>query len=240
MANSFYQPGSQRAARVQDLFARVARRYDLLNDLQSFGLHRRWKRLLVRLAQPRPGERALDLCCGTGDITFAFANLNLHTVGLDFSAPMLARATGRAGSPLPAPLSAPHFIRADAEHLPFDDNSFDIVSVGYGLRNLVNWEAGLREMQRVAKPGGRILVLEFGKPENPIWRALYFGHLKFVAPVLGRIFCGSGTAYAYIHESLTHYPGQQIVATKMRELGLRETCVTNLLGGAMSINYAAK
>jgi demethylmenaquinone methyltransferase/2-methoxy-6-polyprenyl-1,4-benzoquinol methylase len=248
MANLFYSPGSQRAARVQDLFARVASRYDLLNDLQSFGFHRRWKRLVVQMAQPRPGERALDLCCGTGDISFAFAHAGLPTVGLDFSEPMLEHATLRAqakpytGSAgvSPAKGSVLHFFRGDAQHLPFAENSFDIVSIGYGLRNLANWETGLREMQRVAKPGGRLLILEFGKPENPLWRALYFAYLKYFVPLLGRAFCGSGTAYAYIFESLTHYRGQTAIATKMRELGLRQVRILNLLGGAMSINYGQK
>ena len=255
MATSFYAPGSQRAARVQDLFARVAARYDLLNDLQSFGFHRRWKRLVVQMAQFRPGHRALDLCCGTGDISFAFAHSELQTVGLDFSPAMLERARlraqahpGSAGVSPARPQSGSagvspatlQFIRGDAQHLPFAENSFDIVTIGYGLRNLASWETGLREMQRVAKPGGRLLVLEFGKPENPLWRILYFAYLKFIVPALGRVFCGSGTAYAYIFESLTHYPGQQAIAAKMRELGLHQVRVINFLGGAMSINYAEK
>jgi demethylmenaquinone methyltransferase/2-methoxy-6-polyprenyl-1,4-benzoquinol methylase len=241
MPNSFYAPGSQRAARVQDLFARVASRYDLLNDLQSFGLHRRWKRLVVQMASPRPGERALDLCCGTGDIGFTLASSQLQVVGLDFSEAMLERAGARLPPAAPPHnLTTPQFLRADAQRLPFQENAFDIVTVGYGLRNLVNWETGLREMQRVAKPGGRLLVLEFGKPENSLWRSLYFAYLKLIVPLLGRAFCGDASAYAYILESLTHYPGQQVVAAKMRELGLRQVRVVNLLAGAMSINCAEK
>jgi len=259
MANQFYAPGNQRAARVQDLFARVAAHYDLLNDLQSFGFHRRWKQLVARMAQPAPGSRALDLCCGTGDISFAFAQAELQTIGLDFSEAMLAHAALRAqrmrsslpgrsvlsGGPPSAAAPAtkllvPQFIRGDAQRLPFAENSFEVVSVGYGLRNLANWENGLREMQRVAKPGGRLLILEFGKPQNRLWRAIYFAYLKYFVPVLGRVFCGSGSAYAYIFESLTHYPAQQVIGAKMRELGLREVRVINLLGGAMSINYAEK
>jgi len=242
MAKSFYAPGNQRAARVQDLFARVAPHYDLLNDLQSFGFHRYWKRLVVRMARPRPNERALDLCCGTGDISFALTVFEAQVVGLDFSGAMLERAQARA-QPLVSSVPArrlPQFVRADAQHLPFDDNSFDIVTVGYGLRNLSSWENGLREMQRVAKPGGRLLVLEFGKPENPFWRALYLGYLRFFVPLLGRIFCGDTSAYAYILESLTHYRGQQAVAAKMRDLGLRQVRLVNLIGGAMSINYGEK
>ncbi len=254
MADSFFDPGEQRAAKVRELFSRIAPRYDLINDLQSFGLHRRWKRRVVRLALPAPGQRALDLCCGTGDLALGLARGGAQVVALDFSAPMLAAAQqrtartrgGEPGPPAQAShltrqgSSPPQFVRADAERLPFTDNSFDIVTVGYGLRNLLSWEAGLGEMQRVTKPGGRLVVLDFGKPDNALWRSLYFGYLKLWVPWLGRIFCGSAGAYAYILESLKHYPAQQAVAAKMRELGLASVQVVSLLGGAMSINYGEK
>ena len=235
MANQFYEPGNQRAAKVNQLFARIAGRYDLINDLQSLGLHRRWKRLVIRKAEVRAGERALDLCCGTGDLAFGLARAGAQATGLDFTAPMLevARAKKRLGT-------NPEFISADATKIPFPDASFDIVTVGYGLRNLTSWETGLSEMVRVARPGGRLLVLDFGKPNNRVWRAVYFGYLKLFVPILGKIFCGDATAYAYILESLKHYPAQQGVAAKMREMGLVEVKVTDLLGGVMSIHYAEK
>ena len=242
MANIFYNPGSGRAARVNDLFAGIAPRYDLINDLQSFGLHQLWKRRLVRLANSKAGERALDLCCGTGDIALALARRGAEAVGLDFSAPMLAIArqkqSERSGDFRER--SNPRFIQGDAQQIPFPDNSFEIVTIGYGLRNLASLETGLREMQRVARPGGRLLVLDFGKPENALWRSIYFGYLKFFVPALGRIFCGSFAAYAYILESLKHYPAQRGVAGKMRELDLKNIRVINFLGGVMSINCAEK
>ncbi len=108
------------------------------------------------------------------------------------------------------------------------------------MRNLANWEAGLGEMQRVARPGGRLVVLDFGKPDNLLWRGLYFGYLKLFVPVLGRLFCGSASAYAYILESLKHYPAQQGVAAAMRSLGLANVKVVSLLGGIMSIHYGEK
>jgi demethylmenaquinone methyltransferase/2-methoxy-6-polyprenyl-1,4-benzoquinol methylase len=247
MSVTFYEPGPQRAPRVEALFGKIARRYDLLNDLQSFGLHRSWKKRVVRLARPQAGLRALDICCGTGDLAFESARQGLHVTGLDFTKEMLTVAAARQAKAKIAESAVGStksqtccFVRADAQQLPFQDDSFDIVTVGYGLRNLADWELGLREMQRVAKPGGRLVVLEFGKPQNPILRGLYFAYLKTFVPVLGRVFCGDAAAYAYILESLKHYAAQQAVALKMQELGLVETRVINLLGGLMSINFAVK
>ncbi|HOX55854.1 MAG TPA: class I SAM-dependent methyltransferase [Candidatus Paceibacterota bacterium] len=254
MASTFFDPGDQRVARVHALFSRIAPRYDLINDLQSFGLHRLWKRRVVRLARPEAGQRALDLCCGTGDLALALTRRGARVTGLDFSARMLAVAESRAARIRPREPSAPphaprtmhraptlpRFVRADAQRLPFADGSFDIVTVGYGLRNLADWEIGLAEMQRVARPSGRLLVLDFGKPDNALWRGLYFSYLKLFVPVLGRIFCGSADAYAYILESLKAYPAQHGVAAAMRRLGLTRVNVVNLLGGVMSIHYAEK
>lgn len=240
MSNAFYAPGAERAARVNDLFAAIAGRYDLLNDLQSFGLHRRWKRRVVELAAVKPGDRALDLCCGTGDLALALAERGADVVGLDFSGAMLAIAEKRRRNNPESPAPNPKFIQGDAEHIPFPDGLFDIVTVGYGLRNLTNWEAGLAEMCRVAKPGARLVVLDFGKPPNAAWRAVYFAHLKITVPLLGWMFCGNAQAYAYILESLKHYPAQAGVAAKMREGKLAQVRVLNLLGGAMAINCGEK
>ncbi len=248
MSNAFYVPGEQRAAKVNDLFARIARRYDLINDLQSFGLHRLWKRRVARLAKINPGDRALDLCCGTGDISFALARNGAETTGLDFSPQMLevAKARNQKKNPtvdrrlLTSDFRPPVFIQGDAQQIPFPENSFDIVTVGYGLRNLTSWERGLEEMFRVARPGARLIVLDFGKPSNSLWRALYFAHLKCSVPLIGLLFCGNAQAYAYILESLKNYPAQLAVAEKMRGLKLANVRVINLLGGAMAINYAEK
>ncbi len=236
MANPFYQTGEQRAGKVRDLFGTIARRYDLINDLQSLGLHRAWKRRLVGLARLRTSDQALDLCCGTGDVAFALAQTGAEVTGLDFSPAMLdvarARAERQAGRVT--------FVQGDALRLPFADNAFDAVTISYGLRNLADFEAGLAEMQRVAKPGGRLLVLDFGRPANPVWRGLYFAYLRLAVPVFGRLFAGSADAYAYILESLRHYPGQQGVAELMRRQGLAKVAVHDLLGGAMGIDSAEK
>jgi len=244
VSNVFYAPGEARAAKVNDLFARIARRYDLINDLQSFGLHRNWKRRVAELARVSPGDRALDLCCGTGDIAFALAHRGAETTGLDFSRQMLRVAENRcrksAVSSQDKNRRQPQFIQGDAQQLPFAENTFDIVTVGYGLRNRASWQRGLEEMHRVARPGARLVVLDFGRPANAVWRAVYFTHLKMSVPLIGLLFCGSASAYAYILESLKHYPAQLAVAEQMRQLQLADVRVLNLLGGAMAINHGEK
>jgi demethylmenaquinone methyltransferase/2-methoxy-6-polyprenyl-1,4-benzoquinol methylase len=243
MANEFYSPGEQRATKVNELFAKIAPRYDLINDIQSLGLHRRWKRRLIRLARVRPGERALDLCCGTGDLAFALAEAGARVVGLDFSEEMLRVAARKSqGLSKPTQTVRPEieFIRGDAQQVPFPENTFDIITIGYGLRNLADLNAGIREMLRVSKPGGRLLALEFGKPENSIWRAIYFSYLRAFLPVFGKVFCGNAAAYAYILESLKHYPAQGGVSIIMQTCGWQNVRVINLLGGVMSIHSAEK
>ncbi len=241
MANEYYAPGKARAEKVQDLFARIAPRYDLINDLQSFGLHRLWKRRLVRLANITPGANALDLCCGTGDIAFALAAKGAETVGLDFSREMLAIAEARRSSKSPGdPQSQVRFMQGDAQRLPFGASHFHAATIGYGLRNLTDWRTGLSEMHRVVRPGGRVLVLDFGKPDNRLWRAIYYGYLRFFVPVLGLAVARNAKAYAYILESLHHYPAQHGVESLMQELGMKDVHIHNFLGGAMTINVGVK
>jgi demethylmenaquinone methyltransferase/2-methoxy-6-polyprenyl-1,4-benzoquinol methylase len=239
MPNTYYEPGAERANKVNQLFTRIAGRYDLINDLQSFGLHRYWKKRVVKEARPRTGERALDLCCGTGDIALELARNGADVTGLDFSEGMLKVARERQSKAGTCSMRT-QFVSGDAQNVPFPDGTFDIITIGYGLRNLASWEAGLREMQRVAKPGGRLVILEFGKPGNRVWRGVYETYLKIFSPALGLLFCGDPAAYSYILESLKHYPAQRVVGEKMRELGLKNVRVINLLDGAMSINYGEK
>lgn len=231
MESKFYQPGQARAEKVQHLFATIARRYDRLNDLMSLGLHRRWKNRLVELAgQP---ATVLDLCCGTGDIALRFQAREV--VGADFTQEMLQIGQARAKQ-----RRTVCWVRADALRLPFPDAHFDVVTVGYGLRNLADLECGLREIQRVLKPGGRFLTLDFGKPPNRFLRRLYFVWLRTTVPVLGRVFCGDWEAYAYILASLEAYPAQRGVRELMDRLGFVKTGFEEFWAGAMSINYGQK
>ena len=230
MHKTYYQPGEHRVTEVRKLFGAIAPRYDLVNDLQSFGLHRRWKRQLIDLAASKQGDRALDICCGTGDIAAGLAARGATVCGLDFTAQMLAIAARK--------WNAPTWVQGDAQEIPFGDGSFDIVTVGYGLRNLADWQRGISEMRRVAKRGGRLLILDFGKPQNPLWRRMYFAYLRIGVPVYGACFAGNGAAYTYILESLKHYPAQEGIAAELQKIGCSEVRTINLLGGIMSIHFA--
>ena len=228
MQSKFYQADEHRAEKVRELFTTIARRYDLLNDIMSLGLHRRWKRRLVKLAG-EPHD-VLDLCCGTGDIALRFQT---RVVGVDFTEEMLRVAAARGHKEV-------SWIRADALRLPFMDNSFDAVSVGYGLRNLADIEQGVREILRVLRPGGKFVTLDFGKPESPMFRALYFGYLRIALPILGRLFCGDPDTHGYILTSLQNYPAQRGIKQLMEAQGWRDCGFEEFWAGSMAINYGSK
>jgi demethylmenaquinone methyltransferase/2-methoxy-6-polyprenyl-1,4-benzoquinol methylase len=227
--SKFYQPDGTRAEKVRELFATIARRYDVLNDIMSAGLHRRWKRRLVALAgAPRD---VLDLCCGTGDIAQMFPP-QANVVGADFTAEMLRVAAARR--------QRARWVQADALRLPFAGEAFDAVSIGYGLRNLADIDQGLREAWRVLRPGGRLVTLDFGKPESPAWRAVYFAYLRTALPVLGRVFCGDADTHGYILASLQDYPAQRGIKGMMEACGYCDCGFEEFAGGAMAINFGSR
>lgn len=234
MSSKYYVEGRERAGRVADLFAAIAPRYDLINDLQSLGLHRWWKQRMIRESGAGPGKQILDVCCGTGDVALALEATGAEVTGLDFSEGMLAvarkKGTGRGV----------RFLQGDALSMPFADASFDVVTVAYGVRNLSDVPGGLRELLRVLRPGGRLVILEFGKPANAAWRGFYFFYLRRVVPVFGRLFCGDADTHGYILDSLERYPAQRGVDELLRGLGCAPTRVIDLVGGAMSLNVATK
>jgi demethylmenaquinone methyltransferase / 2-methoxy-6-polyprenyl-1,4-benzoquinol methylase len=233
MSSGYYVSGPKRSERVRILFGRIAGRYDLINDIQSLGLHRFWKRTLIEAARPRPSDTALDVCCGTGDIALGLSRRVERVVGCDFSLEMLARARARGSQRV-------SWIVGDALHLPFSENLFDVVTIGYGLRNLSDFSQGLGELVRVLKPGGRLLILDFGKPANPLLRAVYFTYLRLIVPVYGLLLCGDSAAYNYILESLREYPAQSGVTHLLERAGCKQIQVRNFLGGAMSVHIARK
>jgi demethylmenaquinone methyltransferase/2-methoxy-6-polyprenyl-1,4-benzoquinol methylase len=225
-------------ARVGRVFERVAPRYDLMNDLMSFGLHRLWKAFAVAVARVRPGERVLDVASGSGDLARALARragAKGEVWMSDINRAMLARGRDRlldAGCLLPA-------VQCDAERLPFPGAYFDCVSVAFGLRNMTHKDAALAEMARVLRPGGRLLVLEFSRVWKPLERpyALYsFG----VLPWLGERVAGEGAAYRYLAESIRMHPDQATLAAMMERAGLSPVEVFNLSAGVAAVHRGVK
>jgi demethylmenaquinone methyltransferase/2-methoxy-6-polyprenyl-1,4-benzoquinol methylase len=233
--NKYLSYDQDRAPKVREMFSRLAQRYDLVNDVMSFGLHRIWKREAVRLALDGRNRPALvlDLCCGTGDMSFLAESLGAHrVVGADFTLPMLAVARRRARSER----HRPRFAAADALRLPFRDGVFDAVTVGYGLRNIADPQTALSEMRRVLAPGGRVVVLDFGKPDNPLADALYRGYLRTMMTAVGWIFHGDPETYLYIPASLERYPAQRGVEEMMKNAGFANVRYENRLLGTMGLN----
>jgi demethylmenaquinone methyltransferase/2-methoxy-6-polyprenyl-1,4-benzoquinol methylase len=235
VTNKYLSYDTERAPHVRALFSRIAGRYDLVNDVMSFGLHRRWKRQTVELALKGSSSkpRVLDLCCGSGDLAFLAENRGAGAiVGADFTLPMLAVAQRRR-------IQGKHrcaFLQGDALRLPFADGSFDVVTVGYGLRNIADIPAALAEMRRVLAPGGRAVILDFGKPSSPVAGALYGAFLHTMMPAVGWLFHGDPDTYLYIPESLKKFPAQRGVETLMREAGFSNARYENRLLGTMGIN----
>jgi demethylmenaquinone methyltransferase/2-methoxy-6-polyprenyl-1,4-benzoquinol methylase len=221
----------EKAARVRAMFDEIAPRYDLLNHLLSMNVDKRWRARVVRELDPvlsRPGAMALDLCCGTGDLALALraAFPGARVVGLDFSIQMLVRAAdkSREGRALP-------FVQGDASSVPFCDASFDSVTIAFGLRNLSSVEAGLAEMRRLLKPGGRAVVLEFSRPVVPVFRQAFNFYFAHVLPRIGGAVSGSSGAYSYLPASVKAFPDQRRLAAMMETAGFRIVRYTNLTGG---------
>jgi demethylmenaquinone methyltransferase / 2-methoxy-6-polyprenyl-1,4-benzoquinol methylase len=228
-------PEEEKAKRVGEVFDSVADRYDLMNDLMSFGLHRLWKAFTVSVARIRPGERVLDVASGSGDLARAFAARGAEVWMSDINAPMLARGRDRmldAGRMAPA-------VRCDAERLPFGDARFDCVSVGFGLRNMTRKDAALAEMARVLKPGGRLLVLEFSRVWKPLQKPydLYSFH---VLPWLGKRVAGDAGSYRYLAESIRMHPDQAALAAMLERAGLERVEYFNLAAGAVAVHRGYK
>ena len=225
----------EKAKRVEQVFDRVSARYDLMNDLMSFGLHRLWKAFAVSVARIRPGERVLDVASGSGDLARAFAARGAQVCMSDINGSMLARGRDRlldAGRMTPA-------VQCDAERLPFGGESFDSVSVGFGLRNMTHQDAALAEMARVLKPGGRLLVLEFSQVWKPLQKPydLYSFH---VLPWLGGKVAGDAAPYRYLAESIRMHPGQRELAAMLEQAGLERVEYFNLAAGAVAVHRGYK
>jgi demethylmenaquinone methyltransferase/2-methoxy-6-polyprenyl-1,4-benzoquinol methylase len=227
-----------KAQRVRGVFDSVAPRYDLMNDLMSLGLHRAWKAYTVLVANPRPGQQVLDIAGGTGDLAQAFAKKVGPTgrvVHTDINEAMLRTGRDRlfdAGVALPA-------VVCDAEKLPFPEQSFDLVSVAFGLRNMTHKAAALAEMHRVLKPGGKLLVLEFSKIAKPLTK-VYDWYSFQVLPRLGRMVAGDEASYRYLAESIRMHPGQDELKALMKNGGFGHVDYHNLTGGVVALHVGIR
>ena len=223
--------------KVDALFSTIAMRYDLVNDIQSAGLHRLWKRKMARLVALGESEQALDVCCGTGDLIVRLAKGGGRVGGVDMNGAMLNVARRRLAK---RNIAQSRLYQADALQLPFGDGQFDVVTIAYGLRNLADYKTGLQEIFRVLKPGGRLAILDFGKPPNRFVRGLFYQYLRWALPVFGWLFCGSASAYAYILDSLEKYPAQSGVKDMLDEIGFSSVNVANIMLGTMSLHIARR
>ena len=235
LAESLSTPEAKRR-HVRRLFATIADRYDLITVVLSYGRDRAWKRRLVSMSGAGRATTALDLACGTGDIAFAVAERGARVVGLDVTLRMieLARAKRAESSHSPA------FLVGDMMALPFPDNAFDLITTGYGIRNVPRIEPALAEIGRVLRPGGVLLSLDFNRPSNAAMRAIYLGYLTVVGSVVGWVLHRDPDTYRYIPESIRRYPGAGGVAAMLAREGFDECRVIPLLGGLMAINTARR
>ena len=232
LSDSFLSPEIRRLY-VRRLFATIADRYDLITRVLSYGRDRSWKRRLVEMSAARRGTQALDLACGTGDIAYALARRGARVVGLDVTPRMVEIARAKAGMPVT-------FIVGDMMALPFADGAFDLVTTGYGIRNVPDIAPAIAEICRVLKPGGLLLSLDFDRPAHAVVRAVYLGYLTAVGSALGWVLHRDPDTYRYIPESIKRYAGSHGVARLLEAAGFTDSRVVPLLGGLMAINVARR
>ena len=237
--DAFQTPQSKRRY-VRQLFATIADRYDLITRVLSYGQDARWKATLVSMAEVRAGERALDLACGTGDIAFAVAARGARAVGLDITHRMLQLAHLRADSAKASSSQAIPFITGDMTNLPFRSAVFDLVTTGYGLRNVPELDTAIDEIARVLRPGGRLLSLDFNRPESAVIRAGYLAYLTGVGATLGWLLHRDPDTYRYIPASIRRYPGARGVADRMASRGFSRVRIVPLFFGLMTLHVAER
>ena len=222
-------------AYVRRLFSVIAHRYDLITVLLSYGQDRRWKRRLVAMADTGAGTNALDLACGTGDIAFALAARGARVTGLDITHAMLTLARAKPDAEARAA-----FVAGDMMALPFADAQFDLVTTGYGIRNVPGIATAVSEVARVLRPGGTFLSLDFNRPANRVVRAAYLAYLTVVGSLLGIVLHRDPDTYRYIPESIRRYPGAAAVANLIRSSGFSRCEWHPVLGGLMALHRARK
>ncbi|MFA7387980.1 MAG: bifunctional demethylmenaquinone methyltransferase/2-methoxy-6-polyprenyl-1,4-benzoquinol methylase UbiE [Thiohalobacteraceae bacterium] len=230
-----------KARRVGAVFDSVANKYDVMNDVMSFGIHRLWKRYAIELSGVRKGQRVLDLAGGTGDLAARLSRLAGPTgevVLADINASMLAE--GRARLLDKGIAGNLRFVQANAERLPFPDNHFDCITIAFGLRNVTDKDAALRSMYRVLKPGGRLLVLEFSKPMLPGLGPLYDAYSFKLLPFMGKLIANDAESYRYLAESIRMHPDQDSLRAMMESAGFEDCSYHNLSGGIVALHRGYK
>jgi len=227
-----------KAEDVQNMFDRIARRYDLMNTVMTMGIDRRWRNAAIRAAKVDPSTRALDVCCGTGDITFLLAEAGAeHVTGLDFSSGMLGQARKRQSSHRdPASAKRIEFIQGDALALPFDDDTFDVVTVSFGVRNVEDLALAYREFARVARPGARIVCLEITRPKTRVANWFYDIWFDRIVPVLGGIVSRDKAAYTYLPESTKAFPRPPQHAEVIEAAGITNVTWKRFGGGIVALH----
>lgn len=233
-------PGRPTTERVFGIFSRIADRYDVFNAMASLGIDRTWRRRLVKAAALTSQSRVLDLCSGTGDVAFALAEQGrpAEVIATDFVPEMLAVAEKKAAErKLATPIC---FSVADAQSLPFADESFDVVTVAFGVRNLPHRELNFAEVLRVLKPGGRYVILEFSRPPFPPWRGVYHVYLRHAIPAIGGVLTGDRAGFVYLNDSIRQFPAQAELAAELRAAGFSAISWKNLTGGVVALHTAVK
>lgn len=230
-----------KAKHVGQVFSSVASRYDLMNDLMSMGIHRLWKRFTIELSSVRSGHRILDIAGGTGDLTMQFADrvgTDGEVVLADINQEMLE--VGRERLIDRGYAGRVDYVQANAESLPFPDNHFNVVSIAFGLRNVTDKDLALREMTRVLRPGGKLLILEFSKPVNPLLNRAYDAYSFRALPLMGRLVAGDSESYQYLAESIRMHPDQETLKGMMESAGLVQCKYHNMTGGVVALHAGVK
>lgn len=231
----------EKAERVAGVFHSVAAKYDIMNDLMSGGVHRLWKRFTIEAAAPRTGQHILDIAGGTGDLTKQFSQRvgpTGHVVLADINSSMLNVGRDKLlNSGIAHNIT---YTQADAQYLPFDDNSFDCITIAFGLRNVTDKDIALKSMLRVLKPGGRLLVLEFSKPQSKALETLYDQYSFKLLPFMGKVIANDAESYRYLAESIRKHPDQETLKEMMTNAGFINTQFTNMTGGVVALHKGFK
>ncbi|KEA65097.1 Ubiquinone/menaquinone biosynthesis methyltransferase UbiE [Marinobacterium lacunae] len=234
-------PVDEKVKRVADVFHSVAGKYDLMNDLMSGGIHRLWKRLTIEQSGARAGMQVLDIAGGTGDLTRKFSRLvgpSGKVVLADINDSMLK--VGRDKLINAGAAGNIEYVQANAECLPFADNTFDIITIAFGLRNVTDKDAALRSMQRVLKPGGKLMVLEFSKTDNPLLTKAYDFYSFNILPQMGKLIADDAESYRYLAESIRMHPDQETLKQMMNDAGFVGCRYQNMTGGVVALHTGIK